>query len=73
MPTVALTDDLAEIKPQYRTFADWLATGPAEGAEVLDLIRDPLVQPEGLLRVLRKNGIPCSKETVRAYRDGTLG
>lgn len=69
---MALTDDLAEIKPQYRTFADWLATGPEEAREALDLIRNPTVQAEGLIRALRKNGIPCSKETVRAYRDGTL-
>lgn len=69
---MALTDDLAEIKPQYRTFADWLASGPAEAQEALDAIRDDALPIDPLLRALRKNGIPCTRETVRAYRDGTL-
>ena len=72
MPTVALTDDLAEIKPQYRTFADWLASRPEEADEVLQMARDPRVAIEDLVRVLRKNGIPCSKETVRALRHDSL-
>ena len=69
---MALTDDLAEIKPQYRTFADWLASGPEEAQEALDAIRDETLPIDPLLRALRKNGIPCTRETVRAYRDGTL-
>lgn len=69
---MALTDDLAEIKPQYRTFADWLATGPTEGADVIDLMRNPNVNATEIIGALRKNGIPCSKETVGKYRNGTL-
>lgn len=72
MPTVALTDDLAEIKPQYRTFADWLATEPEEAADVIDLMRNPNVKVTEITGALRKNGIPCGKETVGKYRDGTL-
>lgn len=69
---MALTDDLAEIKPQYRTFADWLASAPSEADEVLEMARDKRVAIDDLIRVLRKNGIPCSKETVRALRNDSL-
>jgi hypothetical protein len=64
-------DDIAAIKPAYRTFAEWLATSPAEADGVLAALSDETIQIEPLIRALRKNGIPCTRETVRAYR-GTV-
>lgn len=69
---MSLRDDLAELEPKFYTFADWLASGPEEAQEALDAIRDETLPIDPLLRALRKNGIPCTRETVRAYRDGTL-
>lgn len=69
---MALADDLDELNPTFRTFADWLASEPEEGPRVVDMLRDPTIGIDALIRVLRRNGIPCSKTTVRSYRDGTL-
>lgn len=67
---MAVLDDIAAIKPSHRTFADWLASDPAEAPGVLDAVRDNQIAISPLLRALRANGIPCTDETIRAYRNG---
>lgn len=69
---MALLDDLDAIKPEYRTFEAWLATGPAEKDRVLELVRDRSVPINPLLKALRRNGIPLSEGTVKAYRGVSL-
>lgn len=69
---MALRDDISTIERKFRTFADWLASGPTDAEEALDAIRDATLPVEPLLRALRRNGIPCTRETVEAYRNGTL-
>lgn len=67
---MALIDDIAAIGPtKHRTFEAWLASEPDDAAEALEAIRDTTLPIDPLLRALRKNGIPCTRATVKAYRD----
>lgn len=65
---MAFIDDLATITPAVRTFEAWLEQDPPEASEVLEAMRDDSLPIEPLLRVMRKNGIPCTRETVKGYR-----
>lgn len=68
---MAVLDDIAALKPAYQTFKAWAAAHPDEAPGVIDAMRDDAIQIDPLLRTLRKHGIPCTRETVKAYRDGT--
>lgn len=69
MTVVSLADELATLRPNPRTFDQWLALKPDDADTVLGYLRDASIQVEPLLRTLRKHGIPCTRETVKAYRD----
>lgn len=69
MTPVSLADELATLRPNPRTFDQWLALKPDDADAVIGYLRDSTIQVEPLLRTLRKHGIPCTRETVKAYRD----
>lgn len=59
---------LRETKP--RTFEQWLELADAdEKALVQDAIYDRTLLPNPLSIVLRKNGVPISRETIVSLRD----
>ena len=67
--SMSLEDELATLRPNPRTFAQWLALKPDNADVIIGYMRDPSIQVEPLLRILRKHNIPCSKKAISDYRD----
>ena len=68
---MSLADELnalRETKP--RTFEQWCDVAePEDRAIVLEAIQDRTLLPNALSVVLRKNGVPISRETIVSLRD----
>lgn len=69
MTLVSLSDELATLRPNPRTFDQWLALKPADADTVVGYLRDSTIAIDPLLKTLRKHGIPCTHSTVKAYRE----
>lgn len=66
---MSLAEELATLRPNPRTFDQWLALKPADADTVIGYLRDASIAINPLLKTLRKHGIPCTHETIKAYRD----
>ena len=71
---MSLANDLAELRAtKPRTFEQWLdVTDPEDSATVISAISDKTIPVNALLPVLRRHGVPISKETLRDVRDRGL-
>jgi hypothetical protein len=69
---VALANELQELRAaKPRTFDQWLEIAePEERDMVLEAINDRTLQPNPLSTVLRKNGIPITRERIIEMREG---
>lgn len=69
--TVALANDLNELRAtKPRTFDQWLAIADPEDRDAaLDAIRDHTLLPNALAVVLRRNGVPVTRETIIQMRE----
>lgn len=68
MGLAAEIKSLRETKP--RTFEQWLEVAePEDKAIVQEAIYDRTLLPNPLSTVLRKNGVPISRETIVSLRD----
>lgn len=71
---VSLKTELAELRAtKPRTFDAWLEMAdPDETKLAIEAITDKTIPINALLPVLRRNGVPISKETLRDIRDRGL-
>ena len=69
--TVALANDLEALRAtKPRTLEAWLELADTEDRDaVLEAIRDRTLLPNALSLVLRRNGIPVSRETIIQMRE----
>ena len=70
---MSLADELKSLPRKPSTFDQWLETATDnDRALVLEYLRNPNIQIQGLVDTLRSNGVPISKETVSRIRRGQL-
>lgn len=68
---MALADELNALRAtKPRTFEAWCDVADPEDRQiVIDAINDHTLLPNALSVVLRKNGVPISRETIVSLRD----
>lgn len=68
---MALADELSALRAtKPRTFDAWLEIAEPEDRElVLESIADRALMPNALSNVLRRHGVPCTRETIIKLRD----